>query len=247
MRQSELVSSSFSGTTAADYSMYRRGYPEQIITAVVDRLHLGAEDTVLDLGCGTGLLTIPLARRVLLVVGVDPEPDMLAQARRASVTGSRIVWVLGSDADLPVVAALREEGGWGAVTIGQALHFMDYPALFDRARNMLRPGGGLAIISNGVPIWQQDSDWSRALGSALEGWFDKPSSNTCGTADADRARYRSALSDAGFAVEEARYTYEAEITFDDVIGGLFSALSPTEAPERLSRIFTLRELGVGVW
>ena len=234
------VSGSFSGKTAAYYAKYRRGYPDQIISAVIDRLHLGSGDTVVDLGCGTGLLTVPFALRVRLVVGMDPEPDMLAEARRVvdPATGSKIVWVLGSDADLPALAALRGEDGWGAVTVGQALHFMDHTALFGRAREMLRPGGGVAIISNGVPLWQQDSDWSRALSSALEDWFHTPSSSTCGTADADRARYRSALREAGFAVEEASYQYKAKITFDDVIGGLFSAISPTDVPDEVRDAFT---------
>jgi ubiquinone/menaquinone biosynthesis C-methylase UbiE len=233
MRQSGRVTGSFSGTTASYYAKYRRGYPDEFVTAVVDRLHLGSDETVIDLGCGTGLLTVALAGKVRLVVGVDPEPDMLAEARRAteSATGSDIVWVLGSDADLSSLAALRGEGGWGAVTVGQALHFMDRPRLFGRARQVLRPGGGLVIISNGIPTWQQNSDWSRALKSALEDWFRRPLSSTCGTADADRAHYGAALNVAGFAVEEVSHEYKADVTLDDVIGGLFSALSPTDVPD----------------
>ena len=234
------MADSFSGVTASYYARYRRGYPDQVINAVVDRLQLDANDKVVDLGCGTGLLTAPLARRVRTVVALDPEPAMLAEARRLvdPVTGSRILWVLGSDADLPTVAALGGAGGWGAVTIGQALHFMDYQTLFGRAREMLRPGGGLAIISNGIPLWQQDRDWSRSLRSALEAWFQTRLRSTCGTADADRARYRSALYDAGFGIEEISYEYEAEMTFDDVIGALLSAISPSDVPDSQRRAFT---------
>jgi ubiquinone/menaquinone biosynthesis C-methylase UbiE len=242
MRQSVWVSGSFSGTTASYYARYRRGYPGQIVAAVVDRLGLGADEAVIDLGCGTGLLTVALAPRVRLVVGVDPEADMLAAARRstAATTGSNVVWVLGSDADLPALAGLRGDGGWGAVTVGQALHFMDRPVLFGRALRVLRPGGGLVIISNGIPAWQQDSDWSRALRAAIEDWFGRPSSSTCGTADADRAQYRTELSADGFAVEEVSYEYQADVTVDDVIGGLFSALSPTDVPDQHRDAFTQR-------
>jgi ubiquinone/menaquinone biosynthesis C-methylase UbiE len=235
----DVVAGNFSGTTAAYYARYRRSYPDQIITAIVDRLHLGSADAVVDLGCGTGLLTVPLAGRVQLVVGVDPEPDMLAEARRLAdpTTMSRIIWVLGSDADLPAVAALRGRGGWGAVTVGQALHFMDIQKLVATAREMLRPGGGLAVISNGIPLWQQDSHWSQALKAALEDWFQTPLSSTCGTSNADRTRYRSALSEAGFAVEEAKHEYTTDIAFADVIGGLFSAISPTDVPEERREAF----------
>jgi trans-aconitate methyltransferase len=226
------VSGSFSGTTAAYYAKYRRGYPDQIVDAVVDRLHLGSDDVVVDLGCGTGLLTAPLARRVRVVIGIDPEPDMLAEARRGldPALTSRVVWVVGSEADLPAVASLSADGGWAAVVGGQALHFMDHPTLFRRARQRVRPGGGLAIISNGTPLWQQDSEWSRSLNSALQDWFQTPLRSTCGTAEADRARYRRALQESGFAVEEVSYEYEVEITFDELIGGLFSAISPADVP-----------------
>ncbi|MFC7405383.1 methyltransferase domain-containing protein [Georgenia alba] len=49
---------------------------------------------VVDLGCGSGASTRPLAARWpgARVVGVDSSPDMLARARQAS-TSSRIQWV----------------------------------------------------------------------------------------------------------------------------------------------------------
>ena len=96
-------------------------------------------------------------------MGVDPEPEMLVEARRLvdPATSSRIIWVLGSDADVPVLATLRGKDMWGAITVGQALHFMNESFLFGRARSMLRSGGGLVITSNGIPLWLQDTDWSQ--------------------------------------------------------------------------------------
>lgn len=54
----------------------------------------------LDFGCGVGRVTIPLARRIEAVVGVDISPGMLAEARsNASSRGqSNIDWVLSDDA-----------------------------------------------------------------------------------------------------------------------------------------------------
>lgn len=98
----------FSGETAEFYAKYRRGYPTELITSLAERLNLGGEDHVLDLGCGTGQLTLPLAKLVRLAVGMDPEADMLRLAReRAGRMGiGNVVWVLGSDTDVGTLGNL---------------------------------------------------------------------------------------------------------------------------------------------
>jgi len=65
--------------------------------------------TILDLGCGTGLLTRELAVGNRQVVGIDPAPAMLAVARRQSGT-ERVRWIEGDssaigrpDADLVIM------------------------------------------------------------------------------------------------------------------------------------------------
>ena len=87
---------------------YRRCYPDATVDAVADLLRLNSGDVVIDLGCGTGLLTQALARRVRIVLGVDPEADMLAVARRSAdeELNPKLVWVLGSDADLLTIGRL---------------------------------------------------------------------------------------------------------------------------------------------
>ena len=49
---------------------------------IFDRYAPGPVRTILDLGCGTGGHTLPLARRGYEVVGVDRSEKMLAEARR---------------------------------------------------------------------------------------------------------------------------------------------------------------------
>lgn len=225
------MSGSFAGKTAEYYVRYRRGYPKGILAAIIDQLRLGTGDTVVDLGCGTGLLTAPVAQRVGLVVGVDPEADMLAIARRETPFRSNIVWVLGSDQDLPALARLLGDGAVGAITVGQALHFMDYDQLFVRGRGLLRRGGGVAVIANGRPLWQQESEWSRRLRAALDSWFNTTTTATCGTDDATQARYADALATAGYDVHEFVEEYAADLTLEEVLGTIYSALSPGDVPD----------------
>jgi SAM-dependent methyltransferase len=75
----------FGGEVAGFYHQYRRGYPSALIDTLIGAFGLTRDDVVIDLGCGTGQLALPIASRVRAVAGVDPEPDMLARARQAAV------------------------------------------------------------------------------------------------------------------------------------------------------------------
>lgn len=52
-----------------------------LVDALVEPVAAGGPATVLDAGCGTGRVAVELARRGHRTVGVDLDPDLLAQAR----------------------------------------------------------------------------------------------------------------------------------------------------------------------
>jgi len=222
----------FGGEIAGFYHQYRRGYPPAVIDTVTAAFGLTEDDIVIDVGCGTGQLTLPIARRVRAVAGMDPEPDMLARARRAAAEQgvTNASWVLGADTDIPALAALLNNRRAGAVTIGQALHWMRYRELIPGLVPLLRPGGGIAVITNGTPIWLQDSPWSRALRSFLEQWLGSRPTDRCGTDDASQLRYRDTMTEAGLDVTETCYDYTDELDLDRLIGALCSALPANRLP-----------------
>lgn len=222
----------FGGEVADFYHQYRRGYPPAVFDTLADLFGLTGDDIVIDLGCGTGQLTIPLAARVRAVAGVDPEPDMLTRARRAAAEQNiaNVTWLLGADTDLPAVAALLGGRRAGAVTIGQALHWMRYRDLFPALVPLLRLGGGVAVITNGTPLWLQDSAWSRALRGYLEQWLGTTTASACGTDEASQQQYRDSMTAAGFDVTEARFDYTDDLDLDRLIGSLYSALPVQRLP-----------------
>ena len=222
----------FGGEVAGFYHQYRRGYPSAVIDMLIDAFSLTSNDVVIDLGCGTGQVTLPIARRVRAVVGVDPEPDMLARARQAAADQGvgNATWVLGADTDIPALSALLGRRRAGAVTIGQALHWMRYRELFPALAPLLRPGGGIAVLTNGTPMWLQDIPWSRALRGFLGQWLGTTATGTTGTDDASQQRYRDTLAEAGLLVTEARYDYTDELDFDHLVGGIYSALGTQRLP-----------------
>jgi len=131
----------FSGA-AEGYARSRPGYPPALIDWVVAEAGIEPGDPILDLGCGTGILTRPLAERGLKVTGVDPNEDMLSQARQASPEGD-IVYRHG-DAE----ATGLPDSSVALVTVAQAFHWFALDAALDELHRVLRPEGHVAALWN---------------------------------------------------------------------------------------------------
>src|SRR5690349_14412975 len=110
--------------TAWYYARFRPPYPAEAIDMVVGRFSLLPGSNVIDLGCGTGQVAIPLAQRGISVTAIDPSQEMLAQGREeaASAGVSNVTWLQGDDASFPELLA---EQRFDACVIGSAFQWMD--------------------------------------------------------------------------------------------------------------------------
>jgi len=216
----------FGGDAAAYYHRYRHGYPNAVIDALTDAFRLTGQDVIVDLGCGTGQLTLSMAPQVRAAIGMDVEPDMLEHARQAAQDADvrNVMWLLGADTDIPALRSLLGDRSVGAVTIAQALHWMNHEDLFKAVVPLVRPGGGIAVVTNGTPLWLQETDWSRALRDFLERWLGTTLTNACGTDEDSQRRYREDLASAGFDVFTTAVDYVATLDLDQLVGGLCSAM-----------------------
>ena len=121
------------GSVAETYDRVRRPYSETLLDRAQLELELGPEARVLDLGAGTGRLTRALERRFADVVAVEPDERMRA------VHGSALA---GAAEEIPL-----EDASVDAVFAGEAFHWFDHAIAIGEVARVLRPGGGLAIIS----------------------------------------------------------------------------------------------------
>ncbi|MGZ4506714.1 MAG: hypothetical protein ACXVX0_05620 [Blastococcus sp.] len=108
---------------------------------------------------------------------------------------------------------------------------MDAPALFEAAHQGLAPGGAIAIITQGVPLWLTEADWARALNAFLADWFGRPVTTRCGSDAAALRERQGQLAAAGFAdVAVLEHRYQVDVDADYVIGHLYSALDADVLP-----------------
>jgi hypothetical protein len=101
--------------------------------------------------------------------------------------------------------------------------------------SLARPGGGLAVVTNGAPLWLQDSEWSRALRGFLERWLGEKLTFACGTDQVSQRRYADAMAHAGLAVLSTSVDYVTELSVDQIVGGVLSAFPVDRLPARDAR------------
>jgi ubiquinone/menaquinone biosynthesis C-methylase UbiE len=121
-----------------------------MVSAVKQATYGIAEPRILEIGCGTGSLSIALATGITRaqVTGVDIDPEALAIAK-AKPHAYRVKWLKGNATDLPLDA-----GNWDAVVISLVLHHLtpeQQPVALAAARAALRPGGSLHVVDFAVP------------------------------------------------------------------------------------------------
>lgn len=126
------------GEDAALYDRSRPTYPAKLF----DQLAASGPARVLEIGCGTGQATLPLAQRGCTMVGVELSPDMAALARRRlnGFPDAQIVVSAFEDWPLP-------HEGFDLVVSATAFHWLDPRVRMIKAADALRPGGILALIS----------------------------------------------------------------------------------------------------
>lgn len=113
---------------------------DRILDLVVPR---GRTLDALDAGCGTGFLSLELARRGHRVTGVDFAPAMIAAAmKKAAAEGLAVRFEQADAENLPLPAA-----GFDLAISRHVLWTLPHPeAAIDEWLRVLRPGGRLAII-----------------------------------------------------------------------------------------------------
>jgi ubiquinone/menaquinone biosynthesis C-methylase UbiE len=159
---------------------------------IVEQVVSNGPKVVLDLGCGTGALAIPIAQRLntARVVGVDGDAEVLDIAR-SKPGGEAVEWIEGLADEVPL-----EDATVDSVVTSLVLHHLPLTtklAALSEARRVLRPDGQLVLADWAKP---QDPVMSAAFfGLQLLDGFETTNDNREGMIP-------RLIVDAGFAEPE---------------------------------------------
>ena len=125
---------------AEDYQRTRPVCPPELFDDLIDRAGLKAGDRVIEIGCGTGQATVPLAQRGLTVTAIELGAELAAIARHrlAAFPAAEVVtcsfedWQPQGDPASAVVAV-------------NSLHWIDPQLRYAKPHELLRPGGAMVI------------------------------------------------------------------------------------------------------
>ena len=155
MSRSEEISRSFYAQLGADglANRTRLEWDEQIVAAVVEILPDRAR--VLDVGCGYGRISLPLARAGYEIEGLDLSPNLIETARAAAAAeGLAVGFTLGSMTSLPYAADSFD----AVICLWSAFHELleedEQVRTVAGIWRVLRPGG-FALIEG--PLYEEPS------------------------------------------------------------------------------------------
>jgi ubiquinone/menaquinone biosynthesis C-methylase UbiE len=225
---------------AALYDEVRPGYPPAIVDAAVALAGLPSGGRILEIGCGTGQITVPFAMRGYAILALEPGNALAALAARKCRAYPQVE-VLESTFE----AWPADGQAFDMVLSAQAFHWIAPDGGCAKAASVLRSGGAIALIwhldvSQDTPFWQ-------ATQPIYDAYFHPPEIDTRVLTLAERAGvYAEAVRACGAfgPVQEVRHAWEATYGGSDYLKLLETYSDHRTLPEPDKTLFFRALAGV---
>jgi len=121
-----------------NYVRYRPGYPPEVLELLKRECGLKPDSVIADIASGTGILT-----RMLLVFGVEPNPDMRKAGEELLARYPGFASVAGT-----AEATTLADHSVDIITAAQAAHWFDREKARREFAGILKPGGWVVLLWN---------------------------------------------------------------------------------------------------
>jgi SAM-dependent methyltransferase len=146
---------------ASLYDEVRPGYPERLFDDLASLSGTGPGARALEIGCGTGQATLPLARRGYRLLCVELGANLAAIARTKLADYPNVRVLACSFEEWP-----PEEGAFDLVVSATAFYWVDHRVRYRKSALVLRASGSLALVWNRPDPEGSSEGFSKALEDA---------------------------------------------------------------------------------
>lgn len=192
---------------ADDYDAVRPGYPSALIDDIVTLADLPTNGSLLEIGCGTGQATIPVAQRGYQMICLDIGPALAARAAAKCRSFPNVHIQVGAFEEWTGAAQ-----SFDLVMSATAFHWIPPEIGYPKAAQLLKGSGALAIFSNEHPTPYTDffANVQEVYQSVVPEW-SAPQTGT--TIEARIAAAASAVNDTGLFAPVIVRTYPWSQTY----------------------------------
>jgi SAM-dependent methyltransferase len=211
------------------YDRFRPGYP---LEAIETLLALGAVPPggdVLEIGPGTGKLTVPLAERGYRITAIEPGARMADLLARRVRRWPSVRIVRSTFEDAPV-----EPGSFDLVVAATAFHWVDPGLRYGLAAGALRPGGALALIRNDHVAAPEYEAYSRGVRAIYERHAPELLEEHALPHTGEVPGFRDEMTESGLfdPVEQRQFTWDQAYTAATGVGMLGTHSEHRALPRR---------------
>jgi cyclopropane fatty-acyl-phospholipid synthase-like methyltransferase len=155
-------------STVKFYTRYREPYPPEFFKKCAEQIGLRGDETLLDVGCGPGLLAIGFAPFAGHCTGLDPEAAMIAAAKAAAAEiGIELSLIHGRIEEFPTSQT------YDVIIIGRALHLMERSAALSVLEQIVSDSSRI-LICGASGVETPETAWVKSYKEVCRAWTTRP-------------------------------------------------------------------------